>query len=165
MRTCTRTTCASGRADRRPGFELTPVDRPAADLLPAYLRRAPAGATSTRAVIAGEDSSTTSSGCSPAGSARCWTAAGSRSRDGRVVGAILVAEATDAPPPVGGPWVMELFRAPGRPGAGRALLERALRSATGPDARPDGHRGQPAPSGSTQALGFEHVFTAYSVDL
>jgi GNAT superfamily N-acetyltransferase len=45
-----------------------------------------------------------------------------------VVGAILV-NATPGEPPFGGPWIAQLFRAPGAHGVGAALLRRALATA------------------------------------
>ena len=55
----------------------------------------------------------------------CCPAAGSPSTDGEVVAALLIATIAEAPPPFGGPWILEVFRARAR-GAGRALLQRAL---------------------------------------
>ena len=45
--------------------------------------------------------------------------------ESNVVAAILVC-ASPGEPPFGGPWIIQFFRAPGAPGAGRALLRRAL---------------------------------------
>ena len=85
---------------------------------------------------------------------------------GGVAGACIV---TGHPgdPPFGGPWVVFVFRAPGHPGAGRALLVRALRIAA--------RDGLPALGlAVTQAnpatrlyedLGFRRILSAMSVDL
>ena len=46
---------------------------------------------------------------------------------GAVLGAALVGAPTeDMPPPLDGPWLLELFRVPGRRGVGALLLKRAL---------------------------------------
>lgn len=142
------------------GFELTPVDRPAAELVPVYLAafapghpdrmEAPAARRHLDGLVAGK--------LGP-----LLPGSGLAIRDGRVVGAILIASIADAPPPFGGPWIMEVFRAPGARGAGRALLARALR-------RTDGSLGLAVTNGNPAEriyaeLGFKRTFTAYSVDL
>jgi hypothetical protein len=142
------------------GFELTPVDRPASELLPIYLAafapghpdrmEAPEARRHLEGLVAGRlGALLPGSGLAIAG--------------GGVVGAILVATIADAPPPFGGPWVMEVFRAPEARGAGRALLARALNLT-------DGSLGLAVTDGNPAeqvyaSLGFRRVFTAYSVDL
>jgi GNAT superfamily N-acetyltransferase len=79
-------------------------------------------------------------------------------RDGRVVGAIVCTRLD------GEPWVLEVFREPGARGAGRALLERALALCEGPTLGLAVTEGNPAVR-LYEALGFERVHTAYSVDL
>ena len=81
--------------------------------------------------------------------------------DGRVVGAILIGTITEAPPPFGGPWIMEVFST--ARGAGRALLERALHRSTGSLGLAV-TEGNPADR-LYESLGFRRIFTAYSVDL
>ena len=49
--------------------------------------------------------------------------------DGSVAGAILV-NGSNGEPPLGGPWISQLFRHPGARGAGVPLLRRALAVAT-----------------------------------
>jgi GNAT superfamily N-acetyltransferase len=145
------------------GLRFAATDRPAADLLPAYLSSHPPDHVDAP-VIAGEDSRAHLSrilngelGPSLHGSALAIDG------DGRVVGAILVNEFVKTDPPFGGPWVMELFRAPGARGAGRALLERALAVTEGTLGLAVTH-GNPAER-LYVALGFQRVFTAFSVDL
>jgi len=145
------------------GLEFAPADRPAADLLPAYLASHPPGHVDAH-VLAGEDSGAHLDrilrgelGRPLASSALAVDA------DGRVAGAILVSEFADADPPFGGPWVMELFRAPGARGAGRALLARALSLTSGTLGLAVTH-GNPAER-LYVSLGFKRVFTAFSVDL
>ena len=146
------------------GFELTPVDRPAAELLPAYLAAHPPEHVDTP-VIANEDSRQYLTGVLAGSSARLLDCSGLAIADGRVVGAILVAEATDAPPPVGGPWVMELFRAPGAPGAGARCCSARCALCEGPTLGLAVTEGNGRPMRLYEALGFERVFTTYSVDL
>ena len=146
------------------GFELTPVDRPAAELLPAYLAAHPPEHVDTP-VIANEDSHQYLTGVLAGSLGPVLDCSGLAIADGRVVGGILVAEATDAPPPVGGPWVMELFRAPGAPGAGRALLQRALTLCEGPKLGLTVTEGNGRAVRLYESLGFERVSTTYSVNL
>jgi GNAT superfamily N-acetyltransferase len=146
-----------------PGLRFAPADRPAAELLPAYLASHPPQHVDAH-VLAGEDSGahlarilSGAFGRPLAGSALAVDV------DDRVVGAILVNEFADTDPPFGGPWVMELFRAPGARGAGRALLERALSVTDGTLGLAVTH-GNPAER-LYAALGFKRAFTAFSVDL
>jgi GNAT superfamily N-acetyltransferase len=145
------------------GLRFAAADRPAIDLLPAYVASHPPHHVDAH-VLAGEDSA--------AHLARVLDGEMGRKLEGsalavdeqdRVVGAILVNEFAEAEPPFGGPWVLELFRAPGAHGAGRALLERALSVG-------EGTLGLAVTNGNPAerlyvALGFERVFTAFSVDL
>jgi hypothetical protein len=143
-----------------PGFELTPVDRPAIELLPVYLAafapghpdrmEAPMALRHLEGILAGA-------------LGELLPGSGLAVQDGRVVGAILIATIADAPPPFGGPWILEVFRAPGARGAGRALLARALHRTTGSLGLAVTH-GNPAER-VYASLGFRRVFTAYSVDL
>jgi GNAT superfamily N-acetyltransferase len=81
----------------------------------------------------------------------------------RVVAAAII---TDVPgePPFGGPWVSEVFRHPGYPGSGRAVLEYALARVGGPALSLAVTEGNPA-IGVYERLGFRRVLTALSVDL
>jgi GNAT superfamily N-acetyltransferase len=149
---------------RRPevptAFELTPVDRPAAELLPVYLAAfAPGHPDRIAPPEAGPHlESIVAGGLGP-----LLAGSGLAILDGAVVGAVLIASIADAPPPFGGPWVMEVFRHPGARGAGRALLARALALTTGSLglAVTDGNPAERLYA----ALGFKRTFTAYSVDL
>ncbi len=108
------------------GLRFARADRPAVDLLPAYLASHPPGHVDAH-VLAGEDSSAHLDRILSGELGRPHeSSALAVDADGRVAGAILVSEFADTEPPFGGPWVMELFRAPGARGAGRALLARAL---------------------------------------
>jgi GNAT superfamily N-acetyltransferase len=139
-------------------YELTPVDRPASELLPVYLtafgdghpdRMAPSeAARHLEGIVAGK-----LGGLLPA--------SGLAIAGDRVVAAILIGTITDAPPPLGGPWIMEVFST--ARGAGRALLIRALH-------RGEGSLGLAVTEGNPairvyESLGFRRTFTAYSVDL
>jgi GNAT superfamily N-acetyltransferase len=86
---------------------------------------------------------------------------------GRVRGAALITEIPAGELPMGGPWLIELFREPGWGGLGAALLRAALWQAAA-----DGHpavglrvtEGNAA-RGLYEATGFEPVSTWLSVDL
>ena len=136
------------------------LDHSAADLLPAYLAAHPPDHVDA-ATIAGEDSEAFLAGLLRGELGPVLDCSGVAERDGRVVGAIVCAE-LDAP--FGGPWVMELFRAPGAHGVGRALLERALARCPGPTLGLAVTEGNSA-KGLYEAVGFERAFTTYSVDL
>jgi GNAT superfamily N-acetyltransferase len=143
------------------GLRFAAADRPAADLVPAYLAAFAPGHPDRLeaedaerhldAILAGR------LGPLLEGSGLALDA------EERVVGAILLAVIAATEPPFGGPWVMELFRAPDARGAGRALLERALAMSEGSLGLAVTH-GNPAEK-LYAALGFERVFTAFSVDL
>jgi predicted N-acetyltransferase YhbS len=87
--------------------------------------------------------------------------------DGRVRGAAIVTEIPVREPPMGGPWLAELFREPGWGGLGAALLHAALWQAA-TDRHPavglavtDAN----AARGLYEATGFELVSSWLSVDL
>jgi hypothetical protein len=139
-------------------YELTPVDRPAAELLGVYLtafgvghpdRLEPAeAARHLDGIVAGKIG-----GLLPS--------SGLAIAEDRVVAAVLIGTLTDAPPPFGGPWIMEVFST--ARGAGRALLARALH-------RSEGSLGLAVTDGNPairvyESLGFRRTFTAYAVDI
>jgi GNAT superfamily N-acetyltransferase len=143
------------------GFELTPVDRPASELLPVYLAAfAPGHPDRQEPTAAGRHLAGLVAG---SGLGPLLPGSGLAIADGAVVGAILIAKMADGPPPFGGPWVIEVFRAPGARGAGRALLARALALTTGSLGLAV-TEGNPAERLYAE-LGFKRTFTAYSVDL
>jgi hypothetical protein len=153
-----------GAAELPPGIELTPLDRPAAELLPAYRAAHPREHVDWP-LLEHEDTLAYLATLLAGGLGPILDSSGLAIAGGRVVGAVIVAEATDAPPPVGGRWVMELFRAPGAPGAGRALLARALALCEGPRLGLTVTVGNDRAERLYRALGFERVSTAFSVDL
>jgi GNAT superfamily N-acetyltransferase len=114
--------------DTPPGIRLTDIDRPPADLVAAqaaaYPRDHPDFAfvpddleAEMRDLISGGRYGPllAGSGLAVAGD--------------EVVGAIILG-ALPGDPPLNGPWLIDLFRAPGHRGVGRALLQRALALAT-----------------------------------
>ncbi len=112
--------------DAPPGYRLTEVDRPAADLLDAYRAAFPLGHVDFRdeppettlgdleSHLAGRDFGPLLRGSGLA-----------VAPDGTVAGAILLG-VLPGEPPLNGPWVIELFRDPAHRGVGRPLLDRAL---------------------------------------
>ena len=139
-------------------YELTPVDRPASELLPVYLAAfAPGHPDRMEAAEAGRHLE----GIVAGKLGGLLPGSGLASADGQVVAAVLIGTITDAPPPFGGPWIMEVFST--ARGAGRALLQRALH-------RTEGSLGLAVTEGNPairlyEGLGFRRTFTAYSVDL
>jgi predicted N-acetyltransferase YhbS len=88
--------------------------------------------------------------------------------DGRAIGAVLVT-AADGEPPLGGPWLAQLFRDPdpAYAGTGRGLLQAALArlaAAELPALSLAVTDGNPAMH-LYEALGFELALSSFSVDL
>jgi GNAT superfamily N-acetyltransferase len=109
------------------GLRLAPADRPAVDLAPAcaaayppdhpdfaHMPRPERPEISLEALLSGQEMGPLLRASGLAVDA-----------EGAVVGAILVC-ATGGEPPLGGPWVAQIFRDPHARGAGGALLRRAL---------------------------------------
>jgi GNAT superfamily N-acetyltransferase len=149
------------------GFLLAPLDRPAEELAPVLEAAFPPGhpdftageredpLQQLRALLSGERFGPLLP-CS-------GVALGA---DDRVTAAIVVNQSPgDAP--LGGPWVALVFRAPGHPGTGRALLARALRLAARDRLPALGlavSEGNPAVR-VYEALGFRRILSSMSVDL
>jgi GNAT superfamily N-acetyltransferase len=141
-----------------PGYRLTDVDRPAADLMDAYLAAFPAGHVDHRPDPR-PDLEKDLAGVEFGGLLRgSGLAVGD---GGAVVGAILLGT-LPGEPPFNGPWVIELFRHPAHRGIGRALLERALALVAGPALGLMVTEGNPARA-LYEALGFRLVQTALVV--
>jgi hypothetical protein len=149
-----------------PGYRLTAVDRPAADLADACIAAYPPEHPDFgdipdpgRPDLELED---IMSGRLLGPLLRCSGLA--VREDGTVAGAVLVS-AQPGEPPLAGPWIGQVFRHPDAPGTGGPLLRRALAIAT--------RDGLPAISlavthtnparGLYAALGFTEALEAYSV--
>jgi GNAT superfamily N-acetyltransferase len=147
-----------------PGYRLTDVDRPGADLLNAYRAAYAPGHVDHRretpersqaeleGFIAGQEFGPLLRGSGLA-----------VARDDAVVGAILLGT-LPGDPPLNGPWVIEVFRHPEHPGVGRALLERALALARVPALGLMVTEGNPA-RGLYEAMGFRLVHSALVVQI
>jgi hypothetical protein len=113
------------------GIRLTPVDRPAIDLVPALLAAFPPDHpdyTDIRSPEHPEDElDELMSGDLLGPLLRCSALA--VGEGGEVVGAILV-NGKPGEPPFDGPWISDVFRRPDVPGVGGSLLRRALAVAT-----------------------------------
>ena len=152
------------RPEPRPpaGITLTPLDRPAAEIVPAYLAAHPPEHPD-HAAIAAEDSDAWFSALLAGKYGPLLDSSGLAIADDTVVAGIVIADRADPEPPFEGPWVMELFRDPGYPGTGRAVLERALMHS-------EAALGLAVTEGNSaarlyEALGFRRVLSTYSVDL
>ena len=142
------------------GYRLTEIDRPAADLIDAYLAAFPPGHVDHRpdpGPALENDLAGVEFGPLLRGSGLAVDDGGG------VVGAIVLGT-LPGEPPLNGPWVIELFRHPAHRGIGRALLERALALAEGPALGLMVTEGNPA-RGLYEALGFRLVHTALVVQI
>jgi GNAT superfamily N-acetyltransferase len=115
-----------------PGYRLTDVDRPAADLIDAYRAAFPPGHVDHRddppeRVLAELERHVSGRDFGPLLKGSGLAIA----PDGFVAGAILLGT-LPGDPPRNGPWVIEVFRHPAHRGVGRALIERALALAEPP---------------------------------
>jgi GNAT superfamily N-acetyltransferase len=143
-----------------PGYRLTDVDRPAADLLDAYRAAYPPEHVDHRPNplpdlekdLAGAEYGPLRRGSGLA------VADG-----GAVVGAIVIGT-LPGEPPFNGPWVIDLFRHPAHRGLGRALLARAIALADGPALGLMVTEGNPARA-LYEALGFRLVHTSLVVQI
>lgn len=148
-----------------PGYRLTDIDRPAADLVDAYRAafapghvdhrpdETPDRARSTLdSYLAGREFGPLLPGSGLA-----------IAPDGSVAGAILLGT-LPGDPPLNGPWLIEVFRHPQHRGVGRALIERALALADVPVLGLMVTEGNPA-RGLYEELGFVLVHTALVVQL
>jgi ribosomal protein S18 acetylase RimI-like enzyme len=135
---------------------LFPLDRPAADLVAAYEAAFPPAHPDRSEPVLPYLEQTIAMGL--------LDASGVAVDGDAVVGAILVSELHEVGPPLGGPWVMEVFRDPRYPGVGRALLERALARVEGPALGLTVTEGNPARR-LYERLGFRRVLTAFTVQL
>ena len=151
------------------GLELTPANRPPADLVPAFRAAFPPEHVDG-AVRVGKDLEKELAVVLERGAAGPLLPCSRLAVDagGAVIAAAIITD-LEGEPPFGGPWLAECFRDrnPRYAGAGRTLLEHALRQAT-----QDGHRtvGLAVTHGNRARelyleLGFREVFTALSVEL
>jgi GNAT superfamily N-acetyltransferase len=148
-----------------PGYRLTDIDRPAADLVDAYLAAFPPGHVDHRPhetpdkARALMDSYVTGAEYGPLlrGSGLAIAP------DGSVAGAILLGR-LPGDPPLNGPWLIEVFRHPEHRGVGRPLIERALALADVPVLGLMVTEGNPARR-LYERLGFRLVHTALVVQL
>jgi ribosomal protein S18 acetylase RimI-like enzyme len=108
-----------------PGVRLTDIDRPAADLVDAYVAAYPPDHPDAAFV---PDDHEAELDALIAGGQYGPLLRGSGlavADDGRVVGAIILGT-VPGDPPRNGPWVIDVFRHPAYRGVGRALVARAL---------------------------------------
>src|SRR5262249_16099446 len=85
---------------------LTPVDRPASELLPVYLSAFAVGHPDR---LEAEEAARHLEGIVAGKLGGLLEGSGLAISGDRVVAAILIGTITDAPPPFGGPWIMEVF--------------------------------------------------------
>ena len=113
------------------GIQLTPVDRPAADLADAVMAAYPADHPDYKDIPdpqnPAEELADLMNG-EILGPLRRASGLAVR-EDGTVVGAVFV-NGSGGEPPFGGPWISQIFRHPSAKGVGEPLLRRALAIAT-----------------------------------
>jgi GNAT superfamily N-acetyltransferase len=146
-----------------PGIRLTDVDRHAADLLDAYRAAYPPGHIDHRDEPLERSRSDLDGYLAGTEFGPLLPGSGLALAGDAVVGAILIGT-LPGDPPLGGPWVIELFRHPAHRGAGRALLERALALAGGPALGLMVTEGNPARR-LYESLGFRLAHTALVVQI
>jgi GNAT superfamily N-acetyltransferase len=147
-----------------PGYRLTDVDRPAADLLDAYRAAFPPDHVDHRDETPERALAELESHLSGREFGPLLHGSGlAVAEDDSVVGAILLGT-LPGDPPLNGPWLIEIFRDPAHRGVGRALLERALALADVPALGLMVTEGNPA-RGLYEDLGFRLVQTALVVQL
>ena len=155
------------RATVPPGLRLTPVDRPAADLLEAYRLAYAPGHLDHRDEPPEKSLQDLDGYVSGREFGPLLPGSGLAVAAGGTVAAALLLGTLPGDPPDNGPWVIELFRHPAHRGAGRALLERGLALATEAGVPVLGlmvTEGNPARRLYEQ-LGFERVRTLLVVEL
>jgi GNAT superfamily N-acetyltransferase len=147
-----------------PGYRLTDVDRPAADLVDAFRAAYAPGHIDHRDESDEQVLAVLDGYVEGREFGRLLRGSGlAVSPDGAVVGAILIGT-LPGDPPLNGPWIIEVFRHPDHRGVGRALIERALAIA---DVRTLGlmvTEGNPARA-LYERLGFRLVHTALVVQI
>jgi len=152
------------------GLRLTPADRPAADLVPAFRAAFPPEHVDGPARI-GADLQAELARVLEDGVAGPVLPCSRLAVDdgGDVRAAAIITRLEEGEPPLGGPWLAECFRDrdPRYAGAGRALLEHTLLQATRDGL---GTLGLAVTHGNRarelyDELGFREVFTALSVEL
>jgi GNAT superfamily N-acetyltransferase len=147
-----------------PGYRLTDVDRPAADLLDAYRAAFPRDHVDHRDETPERALDELEGHLSGQAFGPLLRGSGlAVAPDGTVAGAIIVG-LLPGDPPLNGPWLMEVFRHPAHPGVGRALVERALALTDGPALGLMVTEGNPARA-LYEALGFRLVRTALVVQI
>jgi GNAT superfamily N-acetyltransferase len=160
---------ATGAGPLPGGLELTPADRPPADLVPAFRAAFPPEHVDG-AARAGKDLRDELAGVIERGIAGPLLPCSRLAVDaaGNVHAAAIITE-LEGTAPLGGPWIAECFRDrdPRYAGAGRALLEHTLLQATR-DGLPT--LGLAVTHGNRARelygeLGFREIFTALSVEL
>ena len=148
-----------------PGIELTDIDRPAADLVEARRAAYPSSHPDFGDVPEDDEAELDQLiygglyGPLLAGSGLAVA------EDGAVVGAIILGTIEGGDPPLYGPWVIDIFRAPGQRGVGSALLARALALATVETLGLIVTEGNDGARRLYEALGFDHLSSAIVVQI
>jgi GNAT superfamily N-acetyltransferase len=147
-----------------PGYRLTDVDRPAAELLDAYRAAFGTGHVDYRDEPPERSLADLESHLSGREFGPLLRGSGlAIAPDGAVAGAILLGR-LPGDPPLNGPWVIEVFRHPAHRGVGRALCERALALVQVETLGLMVTEGNPA-RGLYEELGFRLVHTALVVQI
>jgi GNAT superfamily N-acetyltransferase len=153
------------RWEAPPGVRLTDIDRPPTDLLAARRTAYPPSHPDFGDVPEDDEAELADL---LSGELYGPLLAGSGlavAEDGAVVGGIILGTIPGGDPPLYGPWVIDIFRAPGYRGVGRALLARALALATVDTLGLIVTEGNDPARRLYEALAFDHISSAIVVQI
>jgi ribosomal protein S18 acetylase RimI-like enzyme len=147
-----------------PGVRLTDIDRPVADLVPARVAAYPPDHPDAAFLPENHEEELQAYVYDGQFGPLLRGSGLAVADDGSVVGAIVLGT-IPGDPPLNGPWVIDVFRAPGWRGVGRALVQRALALAEVDTLGLIVTEGNDAARRLYEALGFDHLSSAIVVQI
>jgi ribosomal protein S18 acetylase RimI-like enzyme len=147
-----------------PGVRLTDIDRPVADLVPARVAAYPPDHPDAAFLPENHEEELQAYVYDGQFGPLLRGSGLAVADDGSVVGAIVLGT-IPGDPPLNGPWVIDVFRAPGWRGVGRALVQRALALAEVDTLGLIVTEGNDAAQRLYESLGFRLVSSALVVQL